>query len=129
MDNNIVIRLGKNIEVEKGAIETQGIKDAKKIFDLTSGEVAHKIMNKIMRGLEDNASDEDASDAKFYLKTFKDKLFKGAGVEKEIPTDVNDINEEQADALNKLMARYNSAHGKSKTLDKKDYKIVDDLDI
>lgn len=129
MAENIPVRLGRTLEIMRGDIETQQRLDAKKIFDVTSGEIALKISKKIIEGLEDGADDEKKGDAQFYLKTFKDKIFKGAGVEKEMPKDADDIDEETASTLSKILDEYNKKTGKSKELDKGDYKVVDDLGI
>lgn len=129
MAENIPVRLGRTLEIMRGDIETQQRLDAKKIFDVTSGEIALKISKKIIEGLEDGADDEKKGDAQFYLKTFKDKIFKGAGVEKEMPKDADDIDEETASTLSKILEEYNKKTGKSKELDKGDYKVVDDLGI
>lgn len=128
MDNQDIY-LGKVLSVRKGDIETQNRTDARKVFDVVSGDIALEVAKKILDGLDSKAGSDENFQARDLLKTFKDKIFKTVTPDKLLPKDESELDLETAVYLDKLMSSYKKKHGITIDVDSKDYEVVDDLGI
>lgn len=115
---------GKEITLDVDSIKNSN--DAEVIFDAMASTIAVKVGKLMLKGFDDDATDEERADAKDLLKTSKDYIFKKKPVQIE-QTQIHKYGEIEGETANEFMA---FIQNKRKTLEieMEDAEIVTDND-